>query len=168
MESTDITGFFDSALPYNSSGNITNGGDYHPLTASAAPEPIVSYGESVHAKRNVRFAWRALGEPDGKGALMLRNARIAIELEDVIPECGKVSVSVRRAALRTPSFDVAVSSDGATWTQIGSASCSSSAWTRYDFTGDWSDVKYIGIRKPGTWRKPKMMGLDAVCAEGSS
>ena len=109
-----------------------------------------------------------MGEPDGKGALMSRNARIAIELEDVIPDCEEISIRVRKMGVRTPGFDVLVSSDGETWTQIGSASCSSSARTRYDFTGDWSDVKYIGIRKPGTWRRPKMMGMDAVRAEGLS
>ena len=99
---------------------------------------------------------------------MLRNARIVIELDAVIPNCEEVSIRVRKVGVRTPSFDVMVSSDGATWTQVGSASCRSSAWTRYDFTGDWDDVKYIGIQKPGTWWRPKLMGLDAVRAEGSS
>ena len=130
---------------------------------------IQSYGNSISSKRNVRVAWRVLGEPDRRGALMLRNARIAIELNETIPECEKVSVWVRRVALQAPAFDVGVSSDGKKWTQIGSTTCYSWGWQRFDFTndcGDWKDIKYIDIRKSGgTWR-PKLMGLDAVCAEG--
>jgi len=129
---------------------------------------IVGCGDSVLFKRNVRIAWRALGEPDRRGALMFRNARIAIELNETIPECEKVSVWVRRVAVRPPRFDVGVSSDGSTWTPIGSATCYSWRWQRFDFTDDWEDVKYIGIRKPGGRWRPKLMGLDAVCAEGSS
>jgi hypothetical protein len=42
----------------------------------------------------VWLAWRALGEPDGKGALMSRNAGIAIELDAVIPDCEEISIRV--------------------------------------------------------------------------
>ena len=129
-------------------------------------EPIESYGDSIYFKSNVLFAQRALGEPDNRGALMRRNAKIAIELDETIPECTNVSVWVRRVACRPPSFDVGVSSDGVNWTPIGSETCYSWQWTRYDFTGDWDNVKYIGIRKPGGPWRPKLMGLDAVYAEG--
>jgi hypothetical protein len=98
---------------------------------------------------------------------MRRNSRIAIELEETIPKCTKVSVWVRKVAWRAPSFEVGVSSDGENWTVIGDATCDSWQWQRFDFTndcGDWDDVKYIGIRKPGPL--PKLMGLDAVRAVG--
>ncbi|HJH27880.1 MAG TPA: hypothetical protein C5S37_14220, partial [Methanophagales archaeon] len=126
---------------------------------------IVGCGDSVLFKRNVRMAWRALGEPDNRGAVMFRNAKIAIELNETIPECEKVSVWVRRVAVRPPTFDVGVSSDGKKWTPIGSATCYSWRWQRFDFTGDWDNVRYIGIKKPGDRWRPKLMGLDAVCAE---
>ena len=38
---TDWDGLGDTMLPYNSSGNITNGGDYHPLVPSADTTPPV-------------------------------------------------------------------------------------------------------------------------------
>ena len=97
---------------------------------------------------------------------MMRNAKIAIELEESIPECENVSVWVRRIARRAPTFEVYISSDGSTWMPVGSAACTSFAWTRYDFTGDWGDVKYISIRKTGGGWMPKLMGMDAVRAEG--
>ncbi len=138
------------------------------LVLEYGEEPIVSYGDSVYFKKNVRLAWRALGEPNNRRAVMFRNAKIAIELEETISDCEKVSVWVRRVAVRPPTFEVGVSSDGSTWTSIGTETCTSIAWTRYDFTGDWDNVKYIGIRKLGGFWRPRLMGLDAVSAEGGN
>jgi hypothetical protein len=38
-------------------------------------------------------------------------------------------------------------------------------WVDCDFDGDFGDVRYIKITKPGTWWKPRLMGLDAVYAK---
>ncbi len=135
------------------------------LENTFAVEGEQSYGDSVYAKKNVRIAWRALDEPDNRGAILFRNAKIAIELEETVPACKDVSIWVRKVAVHPASFDVAVSSDGVSWTVIGSETCNSWMWTEYDFSGDWGDVKYIGITKPGTWWKPRIMALDAVYAE---
>ena len=129
---------------------------------------LKTYGERVHSKNNVIGAWRALDKPDRRGATMRRNANIAIEMEETIPNCTTVSVWARKVALRNPGFDVYVSSDGTSWTEIGSATCNKWRWQRFDFTGDWEDVKYIEIRKPGSRWRPKLMGLDAVYAEGQN
>ena len=124
-----------------------------------------SYGDSVYAKKNVRLARRALGEPDNKGAILLRNAMIAIELEETVPACKNVSVRVVRLGFRTVNFDVAVSSDGTNWDTIGSGTINSwMTWEDYGFSGDFGDVRYIRITKPGTFWKPRLMGLDAVYA----
>ncbi|KAF5430976.1 PKD repeat-containing protein [Candidatus Methanophagaceae archaeon] len=133
--------------------------------------PTASYGKNVHSQRNVLYARGALGEPDDRGALMYRHARIAIKLEDTIPYCEKVSVRVRRVAGQAPKFTVEVSSDGKSWTKIGKKTCTSFGWTLYDFNGNWDNVKYIRITKPGSssrrwWQQLKLMGLDAVYAEG--
>jgi outer membrane protein assembly factor BamB len=126
---------------------------------------VESYGESVYAKKNTQLAWRALDEPDDRGAVLSRNARIAIELEETIPSCKNVSVRVVRLGFRTVNFDVAVSSDGTNWDTIGSGTCGSwMTWTDCDLSGDFGDVRYIKITKPGTFRKPRLMGLDAVYA----
>jgi hypothetical protein len=169
INETDVTAYLDAntnEAGFQSSTDYMEASNAF-LVLEYGEEPIISYGDSVHFKRNVRLSWRALDEPDRRGALMFRNAKIAIELEDTISECEKVSVWVRRVAIRPPTFEVGVSSDGSTWTPIGTETCTSLIWTRYDFTGDWDNVKYIGIRKTGGsfWR-PKLMGLDAVSAEG--
>jgi hypothetical protein len=127
-------------------------------------EPVASYGDSIYAKKNVRIARRALGEPNNRGAILSRNAMIAIELEETIPACKDVSIWVRKVAVHSPSFEVAVSSDGVSWNVIGSETCDSWMWTEYDFDGDFGDVRYIKITKPGTWWNPRIMGLDAVYA----
>ncbi|MEA1945292.1 MAG: CARDB domain-containing protein, partial [Euryarchaeota archaeon] len=126
---------------------------------------VERYGDSVYAKKNTRIAWRALGEPDNRGAILFRNAKIAIELEETLPACKNVSVWVRKVGFRTVNFDVAISSDGVSWTTIGSETCNSRRWTEYDFSGDFGDVRYIKVTKPGTWWKPRIVGLDAVYAK---
>ncbi|MFV9678054.1 MAG: CARDB domain-containing protein, partial [Methanosarcinales archaeon] len=133
--------------------------------------PTASYGKNVHSQRNVLYARGALGEPDDRGALMYRNAKIVITLEDSIPNCEKVSVWARRVAGQAPKFTVEISSDGKSWTEIGTETCNSFGWTQYDFNGNGQDVKYIRITKHGSssrgwWQQLKLMGLDAVYAEG--
>ena len=158
----------DETVQFQERDTSTNKNGYSAVLAvlTAEEESIESYGDSIDYKKNVILAWRALGEPNNRGALMRRDAKIAIELEETIQDCTKVSVWVRKVAVRAPSFKVGVSSNGVDWTEIGSETCTSCGWTRYDFTGNWADVNYIGISKPGTPRKPKLMGLDAVRAEG--
>jgi len=70
------------------------------------------------------------GEPDNRGALMCRNAKITIELEETIPDCKKVSVWTRRVAWQLPKISVEVSSDGKHWTRIGKKTCTSYGWTQ--------------------------------------
>ncbi len=129
-------------------------------------EHVGSYGSKVIRRRHVIFAHEALGEPDETGALMLENATIVIKFDKNIRQCDKVSVWARRMMIFRPKMYVDVSSDGVTWTNIGSVTCNSFRWQRYDFMCDENNVQYIRIRKPGSWHRPKMMGLDAVYAEG--
>ena len=126
---------------------------------------VESYGKSVYAKTNTRSAWKALDEPDNRGAILFRNAKVAIELEEMIPACKDVSVWVRNIGFRTVNLDVAVSPDGTSWTTIGSDTCNTRRWTGYDFNGDFGDVRYIKVTKSGVWWKPGLMGLDAVYAK---
>ena len=93
---------------------------------------------------------------------------IAIELEEPISECEKVSVWARKVTRQAPKFTVKVSSDGKIWTEIGTKKCDSYRGTRYEFDGDGRDLKHIRITKPGGGRWWRFMGLDAVSAEGTS
>lgn len=126
---------------------------------------VESYGKSVYAKTNTRSAWKALDEPDNRGAILFRNAKVAIELEEMIPACKDVSIRVRKIGFRTVNLDVAVSPDGTSWTTIGSDTCNTRRWTEYNFNGDFGDVRYIKVTKSGAWWKPGLMGLDAVYAK---
>ena len=135
------------------------------LENTFAVEGQQSYGGSVYSSKNVILRWNALGEPDDFGAIFFRNAKIAIELEETVPASKNVSIRVRKVAVHPTSFDVMVSSDAVNWVTIGSGTCDSRMWTEYDFSGDFGDVKYIGIRKPGKWWRPRIMALDAVYAE---
>jgi subtilase family serine protease len=136
------------------------------LENTFAVEGTQSYGESVYSRKNVVFEWDALDEPDNAGAVLFRNAKIAIELEETVPVCNEVSVRVVRLGFRSVNFDVEVSSNGNNWNTIGSETINSwMTWEDYDFNGDFGDVKYIRITKPGTRWKPRLMGLDSVYAE---
>ncbi|UYZ40618.1 MAG: PQQ-binding-like beta-propeller repeat protein [Candidatus Methanospirare jalkutatii] len=126
---------------------------------------IESYGASVYYEKHVILARSALGEPDRIGAILFRDAEIAIELERTIPVCRNVSVWVRKMGFFPVNFSVYVSSDGENWTAVGNETCNSWRWTRFDFHGNWGSVKYIKIAKPGTWLEPRIMALDAVHAE---
>jgi hypothetical protein len=125
-----------------------------------------SYGGSVYSKKRVKFARNTLGEPDDLGAVLYRNAKIAIELEETVPACKNVSVWVTQLGFYPVYFEVAVSADGSNWNTIGSETCNTMwVWTQYDFDGEFGDMRYIKITKPGSRWPPKFMGLDAVYAK---
>jgi hypothetical protein len=148
--------------------NVVDEGDEtdNCLENTLAVEGEQSYGGSVHYKKNVRFVWNALGEPDDSGAVLYRNAKIVIELEETVPACKNASVRVAQLGFYPTYFEVAVSADGSNWNTIGSETCNTVwVWTQYDFDGEFGDVRYIKITKLGSRWPPKFMGLDAVCAK---
>ncbi|CAD7767872.1 hypothetical protein FHEFKHOI_00015 [Candidatus Methanoperedenaceae archaeon GB50] len=126
---------------------------------------VESYGASIHYKNNARLVWNALGEPDNWGAFMLGNSQIEIELDKTVPECKDITIRTTKITFQPVEFNVAVSSDGVTWRSIGSERCDNWGWTEYSFNGNFGDVKYIQITKPGSFWRPKIMGLDAVHAK---
>lgn len=123
-----------------------------------------SYGARVVASSHVFLRWFALGEPDRKGAWMLRRGWIDIELKDVVTDCNQVSVWVAKRGWRSPGFKVYVSADGSSWTKVESGSCTTGSYTRYEFGGDFGDVKYVKVKRNGAGRWSVML-LDAVMAE---
>ena len=146
------------ALPaYGSEESLT-------ATATVTSPSAESYGASVAASSQVFLPWHALGKPDGWGAWMLRRGWVDIELEDVVTDCNEVSIWARRAGWGFPRFDVYVSADGSSWIDVGSGSCTSKGYTRYDFSGDFGDVEYVKVRRNGSGRWSMMM-LDAVVGE---
>ncbi len=73
---------------------------------------------------------------------------------DMVIGCNEVSIWAAKVGCGSPRFSVYVSADGANWTEVGSVSCSSSPWwplcyARYDFNGDFGDVKYVKVSRGG-------------------
>ncbi len=124
-----------------------------------------SYGASIADSSRVVLLRRALEEPDGQGALMLRQGWVSIELDGVVKDCQVISVWLAKRGWRSPRFSVYASSDGNNWTYIGDGECTSKNYERYDFSGAFGDVKYIRIERNLLWSWSIML-LDAVYAKG--
>ena len=139
--------------------------DSLPAEATVTSPSAESYGASVAASSRVFLPQHAPGEPDGRGAWMLRRGWIDIELEDTVTGCTNISIWTVKRDWRSPSFKVYVSADGSTWTYIGGCKCTSTGYTRYDFSGIFGDVRYIKVRRNGSGRWSVML-LDAVRAKG--
>ncbi|MFC1945870.1 hypothetical protein ACFLW1_01580 [Chloroflexota bacterium] len=125
-----------------------------------------SYGGSVISSQNVLFSQRTLGEPDGWGAYLFREASLVVEMENVVADCEQFSVWAARRSFWSPRFDVYVSADGASWNNIGSGKCKSVRYTRFDFTGSFGEVRYVWINLSEQPRRFNMFALDAVWAKG--
>lgn len=136
------------------------------VTVTVTSPPIAeSYGASIAASSGVVLPGRALGEPDGKGALMFRRSWVSIELEGTVKDCSDISVWVAKRGWRSHEFKLYASSDGSTWIYVGSGTSTSGRYTRYDFAGTFGEVKYIKFERDKWWRW-SIMSLDAVWAKG--
>jgi len=129
---------------------------------SPSPE---SYGVSVAVSSRVFLPWRALGEPDGSGAWMFQKGWIAIELEGTVTDGNNISIWVAKRGWKSPVFKVYASVDGSTWKHIGGGKCTTTGYTRYDFSGAFGDVKHIKVERNGSGRWSFML-IDAVRAKG--
>ncbi len=131
-------------------------------SVNVVPPFTESYGGSIAASHRCIFARAALGEPDGRGAVMFRGGWVSIELEHALTGCSGISTWAAKLGWGAPSFIVYVSADGSTWVEIGGVSCASRSYTRNDFDGDFGDVRYIGVKRYGPrW---SLLLIDAVWA----
>ncbi|MBE9513771.1 MAG: hypothetical protein KAX25_05175 [Dehalococcoidia bacterium] len=138
-----------------------------PLDATVAVvEPgMGSYGESVVGSHRVVLPQHALDEPDSRGAWVFRRGWISLELEDVVTDCNRVGLWVRKIGWGFPAFRVYVSADGAVWTHVGSGTCRSRSYMQYDFNAAFGDVEYVKVERRGSGRWVALL-LDAVWAKG--
>ena len=134
-------------------------------SVTVIPASQESYGERVVASSRILMRWRALGEPDGRGAWMLHQGWASIRLADTVTDCNTVSIWAAKIGFWSPKFKVYVSANGRRWTYIGSGKCTSQGYAQHDFTGTFGDVKYIQVRRIGSSRWSFML-LDAVRAGG--
>jgi len=121
-----------------------------------------SYGASIVASLHTFLPWRALGKPDSRAAWVCKRGRISIELEDTVTDCSSVSIWAARRGWGPLRFSVYVSPDGDNWICAGSARCVSGGYKRYDFSGDFAEVKYVRVKHGGSWWSAIL--LDAVKA----
>ena len=123
-----------------------------------------SYGGSILSSSRVLFASRAVGEPDGRGAWLLRKGEIVIELEQPVSDISSVSVWAARlghgAAAR---LYVYASPDGEHWTYLGHLKLKSAGYTEHRLAGDLGEAAYLKLRSGSSrW---SIVLVDAVLGE---
>lgn len=128
------------------------------------PGENYSYGYWVTDSRHAFLSWWALGEPDNRGATLLRNSRISIGLEDKVTDTGTISIWASNSGWWSSRINVYTSASGRWWRRIGSRQVWSAVFTRYDFTGRFGNVKYIRVELSGGGFST--IRLDAVGAKG--
>ena len=138
--------------------------DSLPAEVTVTSPAAGSYGVEVVGSSRVLLPRRALSEPDGRGAWMLCRGWIDVELEDMVTDCSEVSIWAAKRGRRSLRFNVYVSADDSAWIHIGSGKCTSRSYARYDFSGDFGEVKYIKVKRNGLDRWSVMV-LDAVMGE---
>jgi hypothetical protein len=135
---------------------------------SGTPE---SYGGEVASSNRVLFPSLSTGQPDGWGAMMLKDSWIVIELADTVVECTEITVWVAKVGNKPAMFTVLASADGQQWSDVGSRSCNSFrrfeaySFDEHSFNGTFGTVNYIAIMLQKAEPSSNML-LDAVCAKG--
>ena len=135
------------------------------VTVTVTEPANESYGANVIGSDQVWLPWRALGEPDRRGALIFRRGWVTIELENTVVDSTRVSIWAARWGWKPPHFKVYASADGSDWQYIGNGKCQSVRYTRFDFNGNFGDVRYIKVERNQMWAW-STMALDAVWVKG--
>jgi hypothetical protein len=123
-----------------------------------------SYGSDVAGSRLALLSWRALGEPDGRGAYILRSGWMEIELDGTVSNAETVSIWASDVGFWHSNVKVYVSSDGGSWERIGTLKVENSGYRRFDFSAGGGSVRYIKVERSGT--PLSFLLLDAVRAKG--
>jgi hypothetical protein len=122
-----------------------------------------NYGNRVINGRTALFPFWALGKPDGRGAFILLNGWISIQLEKTVPAANAISIWAADRGWGSANVRIYISADGKKWKQVEHQRVTVADYTRYDFSGDYGTVKYIRVNHSGRW---SYLLLDAVCAKG--
>lgn len=127
------------------------------------PSGNSSCGYEIVNLRSVIFPRQALHQADDIGAIMLRNGRIDIMLENTVAAADTVSVHAASIGWPHSNMKVYISADGEDWDYIANEKVDLPQYTEYVFSGDFGDVRYIRITHSGGIT---ILLLDAVCAKG--
>ena len=122
-----------------------------------------SYGSSIVSSSRVLLAWRAIGEPDGRGAWLLRRGEIVIELEQPVSDLSSVSVWAARLGHGAARLYVYASPDGEHWTYLGRLKLKSAEYAEHRLDGDLGEAAYLKLRSGSSrW---SIVRVDAVLGE---
>ncbi len=123
-----------------------------------------SYGGSILSSSRVLLAWRAVGEPDGRGAWLLRKGEIVIELEQPVSGLSSVSVWAGRLGRGGAArLYVYASPDGDNWTYLGRLKLTSAEYAEHRLDGDLGEAAYLKLRSGSSrW---SIVLVDAVLGE---
>lgn len=123
-----------------------------------------SYGARVYAAERCGSAERALGRPDGSGAILWVGGSVTVELERTIDDCRTIDVWAAKGGLGAGKFKVYVSEDARRWAEVGGGT-STPHYKRYDLERlKGRTVRYVRVEHSGSWFSVVL--LDAVSAKG--
>jgi hypothetical protein len=128
------------------------------------PAEAISYGARVTGSHSALWPIWALGKPDGRGAFILMNGWISLELKKSVLNSNTISILAADMGWQHSNIKIYVSADGRKWKLAGNQKVKSREFQRYDFNGSFGNVKYIKVsRSGGPW---SWLRLDAVGAKG--
>jgi hypothetical protein len=128
------------------------------------PGENITFGARVIGINSVLLPGRALGEPDGRGAIILLNGWISLELKKNVLLTNTIIIWVANIGWQSSNMKVYVSTDGKKWKLVDDKKVTSANFKRYDFISNFGNVKYIKVsRSGGPW---SWLLLDAVGAKG--
>jgi hypothetical protein len=145
-------------LPVNASTSTST-----QASVEVLPSGNTSCGYEIVNLRSVIFPRQALHQADDIGAIMLRNGRIDIKLGKTVAAADTVSVWAANVGWPHSTMKVYLSADGKAWDYIANEKISALNFNKYDFSGDFGDVRYIRIIHSGGIT---ILLLDAVCVKG--
>ena len=125
------------------------------LTASVTVKAstIESYASKIVRSSKVTDPGNAIGAPDLAMATMRFAGSIELELNASVPACSTVSLWVSANSLPL-TLEIYISQNGKKWIYAGACSLTQTAYSRYDISGRFGDVRYVKV----AWKNGNRIG----------
>lgn len=175
-----------ASVSFSSNASVKVSSNEILLTASVTVKaPMTeSYASMVVKSSKVTNPGNAAGAPDLTMATMRFAGSMELELDANVPVCSTVSLWVSADSL-PHTLEVYTSQNGKKWIYAGACSLTQTAYSRYDISGQFGDVRYVKV----AWKngnhigqinqdallvnkdakdnsKTGQIGIDAVCVKG--
>ena len=113
------------------------------------PQDNTLYGYKVIDSENTIQAHNALLAPDENGTIIITNGWIEIQFEEKVTTSNKISVWAANIGWHHSMMKVYISEDGNKWKLIANQKVEIDKYQRFDFIGNFKNVKYIKINREG-------------------